>query len=63
VCALVVCPPTLTATDLCTTGSPSSLLSPPCCSTPQDAFQGYCQSVTAFSIKRGGILYGTGACA
>lgn len=26
-----------------------------------DSFQAYCQSALAFSIKRGGILYGTGA--
>jgi len=25
-----------------------------------DSFQAYCQSALAFSIKRGGILYGTG---
>lgn len=27
-----------------------------------DSFQMYCQSALGFSIKRGGILYGTGAC-
>jgi hypothetical protein len=42
---------------------PVILLMHACCCThavPADSFQEYCQSALAFSIKRGGILYGTG---
>jgi hypothetical protein len=37
-----------------------ALLAAASCIVTADQFQSYCQQALAFSIKRGGILYGTG---